>query len=139
MKKALLVFALVLGFMALASGKEAKAATNGTLKHAYKPYTVTKTRAMRARIDNFAPAQTRLVCVEAFNQANGAKTHLGCLSVPFASYNSDGAWAFEFDTPTYWLAPGNYRVAYTYQDDFGDWHQIKSVNQTVMDGSYRSW
>ncbi|MBX4205693.1 hypothetical protein KW795_00680 [Candidatus Microgenomates bacterium] len=139
LKKVLLVFVLVLGFMLLTSGKsEAHAATtNGSLRHAYKPYTVSTTRAMRARVDNFAPeSKSRLVCVEAFRTSNGAKTHLGCLDIPLAAYKSNDQWAFEFDAPTYWLDSGTYRVVYTYRDDWGKWHQVKSVTLQVTNGSY---
>ena len=128
------VFAFALsGTPALASG------TNGTLRHAYKPYVVSSTWAMRARIDNFSTSpQSRLVCVEAFNQATGAKSHLGCLTLNLAAYNSMDAWAAEFDAPTYWLKPGNYRVVYTYQAANGSWHRVKSIFLKQLDGMYRS-
>lgn len=132
---------LVIGVVVFAfSGNSVSAAsTNGTLRHAYKPFVVDSTRAMRARIDNFSTSpQSRLVCVEAFNQATGAKSHLGCLTLDLAAYNSMEAWAVEFDAPTYWLKPGSYRVVYTYQATDGSWHRIKSIFLQQLDGMYRS-
>ena len=113
---------------------------SGTLRHAYKPTTVAATQWTRARVDNFtAVQQKRLVCVEAFNNATNAKTHLGCLWVnlaPMGSTVSD--WAFEFDVPTNMLSPGSYNVVYTYQADDGSWHQIKSVNLQTQVGQFVS-
>lgn len=109
-----------------------------TLRHAYRPVTVDTTRAMRARVDNFTPvAQKRLVCVEAFNNATNVKTHLGCLWVDLSPMGGN-MWAAEFDAPTYKLVAGNYTVVYTYQDDAGSWHRIKSTDLKVMDGMYRA-
>ena len=111
---------------------------NGTLRHAYKPVTVTETKWMRARVDNFAAIpQKRLVCVEAFNVATNAKTHLGCLWVDLAATNSStGMWAAEFDVPTTMLSSGTYNVVYTYQGGDGLWHRIKSINLEMQDGLY---
>lgn len=108
-----------------------------TFRHAYRPTYVEKTKAMRARVDNFSSApQSRLVCVEAFKTAGGKKTHLGCLKVMLDSFNSKGNWAFEFDAPVSMLTTGNYNVVYTYQGTDGMWHHIKSVNMQVTDGMY---
>ena len=115
----------------------ASAASNGSLRHAHQPYVVAGTGAMRARVDNFATMpQSRLVCVEAFRTDNGAKTHLGCLTLNLASYRSADQWAVEFDAPTYWLKHGNYRVVYTYQAADGSWHRIKSIFLSMQDGRY---
>lgn len=109
---------------------------NGTLRHAYKPFTVTETKWMRARVDNFsAVPQKRLVCVEAFNVSTNAKTHLGCLWVDLAGRGGD-MWAAEFDAPTNMLSPGTYNVVYTYQAADGSWNRIKSINLEMQDGMY---
>lgn len=109
-----------------------------TLRHAYKPVTVQSTNWMRARVNNHTQmAQKRLVCVEAFNNANNMKTHLGCLWVDLAPmWSQTGNWAMEFNAPTHMLAPGSYTVVYTYQDEGGMWHRIKSMNMQMQDGMY---
>ncbi len=137
MKKILLslLFAVALLFV-LPTSVSANDNKGDTLRHAYKPYTVTETRAMRARVDNFSTApQKRLVCVEAWNNASGAKNHLGCLWVDLQGMGGE-SWAVEFDAPTFTLKAGSYTVAYTYQDEWGKWHRIKSVNMQVSDGAY---
>ena len=130
----LFVLAAVLVLPVKASADEG----NGALRHAYKPYTVAETKWMRARVDNFSNMpQKSLVCVEAFNVSTNAKTHLGCLWVDLASYNSTtGMWAAEFDAPTTMLSPGTYNVVYTYQGADGNWNRIKSVSLEMQDGMY---
>lgn len=109
------------------------------LRHAYKPFTVTETKMMRARINNSSDSsQQRLVCVEAFNNVNGAKTHLGCLQIHLAPMNSNNPWAQEFDAPTSTLTKGNYTVAYSYQAADGNWHGIKSMDMRVTNGTFSS-
>ena len=136
-KNFLFAFFFVLVVLVALPVKASAHEENGTLRHAYKPYTVSETKWMRARVDNFSSQpQKRLVCVEAFNVSTNAKTHLGCLWVDLASYNSMGMWAFEFDVPTTWLAPGTYNVVYTYQGADGMWHRIKSINLEMQDGLY---
>lgn len=140
MKKLLLSILFTVGVLLLLpqSASAHEASDEGTLRHAYRPVTVEKTQTMRARVDNFTQVQQkRLVCVEAFNKANNAKTHLGCLWVdlaPMGSTMSD--WAFEFDAPTYWLTTGNYKVVYTFQGADGGWHHIKSISMQITDGMY---
>ena len=130
----LLVLTVILVLPVKASADEG----NGTLRHAYKPFTVSETKWMRARVDNFSNMpQKRLVCVEAFNVSTNAKTHLGCLWVDLAGFNSTtGMWAAEFDAPTTMLAPGTYTVVYTYQGADGMWNRIKSMNLEMQDGMY---
>lgn len=138
MKRILLTLIFLLGIF-LVLPRPASAAEEGTdLRHAYKPVTVASTGMMRARVDNFTNVQQkRLVCVEAFNNANNVKTHLGCLWVDLAPMGSTVSdWAFEFDVPTNMLSPGAYTVVYTYQDAGGSWHQIKSINLHVLNGAY---
>lgn len=100
-----------------------------TLKHAYNPVTVPQTGWTRARVNNMSNAhQDRLVCVEAWRQ--GTKNHLGCLRLdlnPMGTANELGGWAKEFDAPTAWLAPGNYKVEYTYQGANGMWQPISTI------------
>lgn len=114
--------------------------SDGTLRHAYKPVTVTENGMMRARVNNMtsAPVNT-LVCVEAFNNATSNKTHLGCLRVMLDPTKTDGMWAREFDAPTNWLKPGNYTIVYTYQGTNDVWHRVLSMQMTVQDGMYRSF
>ncbi len=136
LKNLLFAFFFVLVLLVVSPVK-ASADDGSTLRQAYKPYTVSSTGWMRARVDNFAAvAQKRLVCVEAFNTVNNAKTHLGCLWVDLAPTNTGGMWASEFDVPTTMLSSGNYNVVYTYQDGEGMWHRIKSINLEMQDGMY---
>lgn len=137
MKKILLSLLFVVALLfVVPTSVSADEGKGDTLRHAYKPYTVAETKAMRARVDNFSTApQKRLVCVEAWNNANGARNHLGCLWVDLQGMGSE-VWAVEFDAPTFTLKPGSYTVAYTYQDESGSWHRIKSVNMQMSDGAY---
>lgn len=137
MKKYILA-CLVFLFGLLVIPSAVSADEGNTLRHAYKPVTVQNTQWMRARINNMTSMpQKRLVCVEAFNNTNNAKTHLGCLWIDLASMNSmDGMWASEFDAPTGWLAPGSYTVVYTYQDSGGMWHRINSMSGQVQNGMF---
>lgn len=116
----------------------ASADDGSALKHAYKPVTIQETQWTRARVNNHTTIpQKRLVCVEAFNNANNAKTHLGCLWVDLAGMGTvDSMWAAEFDAPTSWLSPGSYTVVYTYQDEGGMWHRINSMTNQVQNGMY---
>lgn len=133
---AVAVFAFV-AILFVPTSAHASNGTGDTLRHAYKPYQVTGRNAVNARVDNFSTQPVkRLVCVEAFNNSSGVKTHLGCLWVDLASYNSQGNWAYEFETPTGQLRPGSYRVVYTYQGSDGGWYHIKSVTMQVTDGMY---
>ena len=136
MKKIILaVFVFLFGLFLVPANVSAD--DGGTLRHAYKPMT-TENQWMKARVNNHTTMhQKRLVCVEAFNNANNAKTHLGCLWVDLAAMGTvDSMWAAEFDAPTSWLSPGSYTVVYTYQDEGNMWHRIKSVNMQMMDGTY---
>lgn len=136
-KNLLFAFSFLIVAIFTLTGSASADEGNGTLRHAYKPYTVSETKWLRARVDNFSTQpQKRLVCVEAFNVANNAKTHLGCLWVDLAGYNSQGMWAAEFDAPTTMLSPGTYNVVYTYQGGDGMWHRIQSVNLQMQDGMY---
>jgi len=135
-KNLLFVFFFIMAVLVVLPVK-ASADEGDTLRHAYKPFTVSATNWTRARVDNFSSMpQKRLVCVEAFKVSTNAKTHLGCLWVDLAGYNSQGMWAMEFDAPTNMLGPGTYNVVYTYQDDAGMWHSIKSVSLEMQDGLY---
>lgn len=138
MKKLLFVFFLAVGLLFVLPAKaSADEGTSPSVRHAYRPYTVAENGWMKARINNVADMpQKRLVCVEAFNNANNAKTHLGCLWVDMAAHNSGGMWGVEFNAPTSWLSPGNYTVVYTYQAGDGSWNRIKSMDLKVMDGMY---
>ncbi len=138
MKQLLAIVVLFLGFLFLGSLSSVAAQEKGTtLRHAYKPFTVSETRMMRARVDNFSSdPQKRLVCVEAFNNATNVKTHLGCLWLDLAAFNSPGMWATEFDAPTNTLSAGNYTVVYTYQETDGTWHEIKSVELNMLRGMF---
>ena len=137
MKKIILSFLFVAGLLLI--GPKAVSADQGsssTLVHAYRPYKVAETNWTRARVNNNTmTAQKRLVCVEAFSNATGAKTHLGCLWVQLDPMGVN-SWAKEFDAPTSWLKPGSYTVVYTYQDDQGMWQHIMSVNMQNWDGAY---
>lgn len=136
-----LLFALLFVFslmLALPTTTFAEDGTGTTLRHSYRPFTNTVNNAMRARVDNFTPTQQkRLVCVEAWNNASGARNHLGCLWVDLAPMNSTVAnWASEFEAPTYWLKRGTYTVVYTYQDEMGNWNRIRSTTLQKLDGTY---
>lgn len=126
---------IVIAGVVMALPNKVEASYHHDLRHAYQPTTIQSGDQkgwMKARVDNFAVVdQTRLVCVEAFNQATNRKTHLGCLSV------SSGA--NEFNAPTHWLRPGWYRVVYTYQATNGSWHRILSTNLRIQDGWYRAY
>ena len=141
-KVTIFLFAFVVfGFVTAgnASAHDVYAESGAALRHAYKPTTVSETGWMKARVDNFAPMPvSTLVCVTAYNQANGNGTHLGCLKVNLDSHNGNN-WAVEFNAPTYQLAPGTYTVAYTYQDGAGNWQRIKSLSLQIQDGVYRAW
>lgn len=130
------IFSFVL-LLLVPTSASASDGSDNTLRHAYKPYQVAGRNTMNARVDNFdnQPVK-RLVCVEAFNNASGRKTHLGCLWVDLAAHNSLNQWAAEFEAPTNWLKTGSYRVVYTFQSPNGSWHRIMSVNLTANDGSY---
>lgn len=138
MKRIFITLIFLLGVFFVMPKPASAEEAGGALRHAYKPVTVESTGMMRARVDNFTTSQQKaLVCVEAFNNANNVKTHLGCLWVnlaPMGSTVSD--WAFEFDATTNMLSPGNYNVVYTYQDAGGSWHQIKSINLQMQTGAY---
>ncbi len=109
------------------------------LAHAYKPVARHDTKEVQARVNNNTNStQHRLVCVEGFNSSNKMSTHLGCLQVHLDPMNSQGMWAMEFNTPTNNLKPGNYTIVYTYQDEEGMWHHIKSMNMQVWDGQYQA-
>ena len=119
--------------------KVPKMTQKNDLAHAYKPVSKYETNEVQARVNNNTNvSQKRLVCVEAFNSSSNIKTHLGCLWVDLAPMNSGGMWAMDFNTPTNNLKPGNYRIVYTYQDEGGMWHHIKSINHQVWDGSYQA-
>ena len=137
LKNLLLAFCFILAAIVLVPNASADEGNN-TLRHAYKPFTVTETKWTRARVDNFSDTpQKRLVCVEAFNVATNAKTHLGCLWVDLAAHNSStGSWAAEFDAPTNMLSSGTYNVVYTYQGGDGMWHRIQSISLQMQDGMF---
>lgn len=136
-KNLLFAFFFILAALVLVPSGVSADEGNGTLRHAYKPFTVTETGWTRARVDNFSGvAQKRLVCVEAFNNATNTKTHLGCLWVDLAPMGSTSDWAFEFNAPTHMLSPGTYNVVYTYQAADGMWHRIKSINLQMQDGAF---
>jgi len=140
MKKIVLGVFIVLG-MFLALPAKASAHTDGTdLRHAYQPVVVRETNATKARINNHTNvAVSKLVCVEAFKNSNGAKTHLGCLTVNLDPHMGGSNWAAEFEVPTYLLGPGIYTLKYTFRDTDGSWHAIKSISLTTMNGSYTAY
>lgn len=135
MRKFFLLPLLMVGFFFfLPTQAFADNSMGDTIRHAYKPVAVVGSNAVRARVNNTVMSPTKnLVCVEAFNSAN-VKTHLGCLWVELASYQSSGMWGFEFDAPTNMLKPGVYTVVYTYKASDGNWYRIKSMDLKVMDG-----
>lgn len=138
MKKIFLGLLLFLGLMVLSTSGASAHADDSSYRHAYKPYVVAGTNEMRARINNHSTvSQNRLVCVEAFNNASGAKTHLGCLWVGTDAMGGTN-WAREFNAPTYLLKTGTYTVKYTYKAWDGSWHAIKSVNLTTQNGHYQA-
>jgi hypothetical protein len=119
------------------TGASADDGSGAVLRHAYKPVVLNNINMMQARVNNHTSMpQKRLVCVEAFNTASNAKTHLGCLWVDLAAWGSEGMYASQFNVPLGMLMPGNYNVVYTYQGDNGAWYRIKSINMQVQDGTY---
>jgi len=134
---------LSLLLIAHTDSSSAKASTGTDLRQAYKPVAVMTNQGqtwMRARINNLAPTdQTRLVCVEAYRVGSKRQYHLGCTQLAFGAHLS-GNWGVEFNAPVYWLKlAGTYRVVYNYQDAQGDWHNIKSMWLSNLDGRYRTW
>ena len=111
--------------------------TGSEIRHAYQPTVVTETGWTRARVQNVTnmPKHT-LVCVEAWNQMNNSRTHLGCLHVDLAAWGSMDNFAREFDAPTSWLTPGKYTIAYNYQAADGSWHAVRSMNLDTLNGNY---
>lgn len=91
------------------------------LRHAYTPAMVNNNQWVRARINNITGvSESNPVCVEAFQGA--AKTHLGCLTVPWRDAN----WMQEFDAPLSMLGSGTYSIHYTYKKQDGSWVGIKT-------------
>ncbi len=129
LKKLLFVFLFLISlFLVGPSITSAAEMVGKALQHAYRPYR-TETNWTRARVNNVTSApQKRLVCVEAWNNVTGGKTHLGCLWVDLAPMGSMSDWAKEFDVPTSWLAPGSYTIRYSYQADDGSWHGISGMS-----------
>ena len=122
-----LVF-IVTAFLLIPQTTFAHGQDENTFRHAYKPY-VNPDNSMKARVDNFsANPETRLVCVEAFNNLTGKQTHLGCLWISLAPFNSKDMWAMDFNAPTYMLGIGSYKVVYNYQGTDNVWYHIKSVD-----------
>lgn len=138
MRKLLLACLFVAGLFFVFPKSAAAANGDGSLRHAYRPHVVTETRAMRARIDNFATMpQNKLVCVEAMKTKTHHRTHLGCLRVNLDSFGSTMAeWAVEFDAPTYMLPRGTYTVMYFYQGMDGAWHKVLSTTLKNQDGMF---
>lgn len=131
-----LVF-IITAFLLVPRGVFAQGTDEDTFRHAYKPY-VNPDNSMKARVDNFSTMPgTRLVCVEAFNNATGAQRHLGCLSISLAAFNTSGMWAMDFNAPTFMLGPGSYKVVYNYKGVDNMWHHIRSVDlKQNWDGMY---
>ena len=135
LKKLFLGLLLVLGLMVFLPRSASAHTDDNAYRLAYKPY-VTANKEMTARINNHSMSnQNRLVCVEAWNNASGAKTHLGCLWLGLDGMGGTW-WGKEFNAPTYLLKTGSYTVRYTYKASDGFWHTIKSVNMTAQSGSY---
>lgn len=127
---------LFLAMMAISASGASAHTDDNAYRLAFKPVVVSGTTQMRARINNHSSTpQNRLVCIEAFNNAGGAKTHLGCLWVGLDGMGGEN-WAREFNAPTYLLTAGTYTVKYTYKAWDGSWHAIKSVDLITQNGSY---
>ncbi len=109
-----------------------------TLKHAYKPYQVNQAagdpaNSIHARVDNFTDRSVKVtLCAEAVGM--GRNWHLGCLpqKVELNKIWSD-PWAIDMNVYARSDMPrGNYSVRYTYQDEGGKWHDVKSLTGTPV-------
>lgn len=134
------IFSLGLGFFlffpAVVEG-QGVSQMGGHLKHAYQPVVVSDTGWTRARVNNVAVNPgSRLVCVEAWNNATSMKSHLGCLDTDWTNSGIAANWSREFDAPTGTLMPGSYKVMYTYRASDGSWHDVTGMNGRAMNTMY---
>lgn len=145
------ILAIVIALVGVFTGIPVTQAMHADYQHAYRPYTVradfnqpltawsnSQVNWTRARINNATLMPSNpLVCAEAF-RVGGGKQHLGCLNLNLGANGFTQAnWAEEFNVPTSWLVrPGTYRIVYTYQDQLGNWHQIKGVGGENVDGMF---
>ena len=139
MKKILLGLFVFLSLVVLSTAQASASTIDHSYRHAYKPVVVMETKEMKARINNHSSMnQNNLVCVEAFNDTTGKKTHLGCLWLSLDAMGGQW-WGKEFNAPTYMLAKGSYTVKYTFRSNDGSWHPIMSIWLKTQNGNYRAW